>query len=81
MRHAGRMDAIERQFGAVVRRRRQKLGLSQEAFAAKAGIHRTYISSIELGKVQVSIQIAQQLADALEVPLSRLWQDVEHGRT
>lgn len=75
------MEAIEQRFGAVVRRRRQKLGLSQEAFAAKAGIHRTYISSIELGKVQVSIQIAEQLAEALKVPLSRLWQDVEQGRT
>jgi transcriptional regulator with XRE-family HTH domain len=51
--------------------------LSQEAFADKARIHRTYVSSIELGKVQVSIGIAQQLADALEVPLSRVWKDVE----
>jgi transcriptional regulator with XRE-family HTH domain len=64
-------------FGAVVRRRRQKLGLSQEEYAAKAGIHRTYISSIELGKVQVSIRIAQQLAAALKIPLSRIWQEIE----
>ena len=71
------MDEIEREFGAVVRQRRQKLGLSQEAFAVQAGIHRTYISSIELGKVQVSIRIAQQLADALGVPLSVLWRDIE----
>lgn len=75
------MEPIERQFGAVVRRRRLKLGLSQEEFAAKAEIHRTYISSIELGKVQVSIRIAQQLASALKVPLSRIWQDIEHMRT
>jgi transcriptional regulator with XRE-family HTH domain len=74
------MDAIVKQFGAVVRRRREKLGLSQEAFAATAGIHRTYISSIELGKVSVSISVAQQLADALKAPLSRIWQDIESGR-
>lgn len=66
-------------FGQAVRRRRNELGLSQEDFADKAGIHRTYVSSIELGKVQVSIGIAQQLATALELPLSKLWKDVERG--
>jgi transcriptional regulator with XRE-family HTH domain len=71
------MEAIEKKFGAAVRRRRERLGLSQEAFAATAGIHRTYVSSIELGKVQVSIGIADQLARALGVPLSRLWKEVE----
>ena len=73
------MQKIQDLFGAAVRRRRQKLGLSQEDFADKAGIHRTYVSAIELGKVGVSIGIAFQLAEALEVPLSRLWQDVERA--
>lgn len=61
----------------VVRRLREKQGVSQEAFALKAGIHRTYISSIELGKVQVSIVIAQKLASTLGVKLSHLWKEVE----
>ena len=68
---------IEILFGQAVRRYREQRGLSQEAFAVVAGIHRTYVSSIERGKVQVSIGIAQQLAAALEVPLSRIWQDLE----
>ena len=71
------MKKIEESFGTSVRKYRQKLGLSQEGFADKAGIHRTYVSSIELGKVQVSIAIAHKLALALDVPLSRLWRDVE----
>lgn len=71
------MQKIEKIFGETLRRRREQLGLSQEAFATKAGVHRTYISSIELGKVQVSIGIAQKLADALEMPLSKLWRDIE----
>ena len=53
------------------------LDLSQEAFADKAGIHRTYVSSIELGKVGVSIGIAHKLAVALGIPLSTIWLDVE----
>jgi transcriptional regulator with XRE-family HTH domain len=64
-------------FGQTVRRYREKTGLSQEAFADVAGIHRTYVSSIERGKVQVSIGIAHQLAVALGVPLSRIWRDLE----
>jgi transcriptional regulator with XRE-family HTH domain len=72
-----RMQKIEHLFGNAVRKRRQEMGLSQEDFADKAGIHRTYVSSIELGKVQVSIRIAAQLADALDLPLSELWRGVE----
>ena len=73
------MQSIEVTFGKVVRKRRLELGLSQEDFADKAGIHRTYVSSIELGKVQVSIGVAQKLAEALETPLSRIWRDVENS--
>ena len=68
---------IEILFGRAVRKYREKLGLSQEAFADLAGIHRTYVSSIELGKVQVGIGIAQQLAITLGVPLSKLWRELE----
>ena len=71
------MSTIEQHFGAVIRTRREKLGLSQEDFADQAGIHRTYISSIELGKVQVGIGIAAKLAQALSVPLSRIFRDIE----
>jgi transcriptional regulator with XRE-family HTH domain len=74
------MERIEKLFGAVLRNRREKLGLSQEAFADKAGIHRTYVSSIERGKVQVSIAIAEKLATALGVPLSALWKQIEERR-
>ena len=70
-------ESIEGVFGQVVRQYREKLGLSQEDFADVAGIHRTYVSLIERGKVQVSIGIAHKLAVALGVPLSRLWRSLE----
>lgn len=74
------MQTIEQLFGAAVRRRRERLGLSQEDFADRASVHRTYISSIELGKVQVGIGVAAKLAAALGVPLSKLWRDVESAQ-
>ncbi len=70
-------ESLEIRFGLTVRRYRERQGLSQEAFADLAGIHRTYVSSIERGKVQVSIGIAQKLADTLGVPLSRIWRELE----
>ena len=74
------MEKIAVAFGRVVRRRRERLGFSQEEFADRAGIYRTYVRSIELGKVQVSIAIAQQLADTLGAPLSKIWQEIERGK-
>jgi transcriptional regulator with XRE-family HTH domain len=71
------MKSIEIVFGKVVRQLREKSGVSQEDFAEIAGIHRTYVSSIELGKVQISIAIAQKVAVALNVPLSKIWKQVE----
>lgn len=71
------MHEIEVIFGSVVRFFREKQGHSQEAFAEMAGIHRTYVSSVELGKVQVSIAVAEKLADALDLPLSKIWKEVE----
>jgi transcriptional regulator with XRE-family HTH domain len=71
------MEEIEQHFANAVKFHRKRLGISQEAFAQRAGIHRTYASSVERGRVQVSIAIASQLADALEIPLSKLFRDVE----
>ncbi len=71
------MQKIEVLFGKAVRGHREELGLSQEAFADRAAIHRTYVSLIERGKVQVSIGMAQQLAATLGIPLSRLFKEIE----
>ena len=78
--HSVKMEALEVRFGKTVRKYREKLGISQEEFAVKADIHRTYVSSVELGKVQVSIAVAEKLANALETPLSKLFRDVESSR-
>ena len=64
-------------FGQAVRKEREKLALSQEDFAERANVHRTYISSIELGKVNVGIEIAHALALALDMKLSELVRKAE----
>jgi len=63
--------------GQAIRRKRGRLGLSQEEFAELANVHRTYISSIELGKVSVGIEVAHALACALGMKLSQLVREAE----
>lgn len=60
------MDIIK-VFGANVKYYRQAIGLSQEAFAEKCGLHRTYISAIECFRRSISLENIQRIADALEV--------------
>jgi len=61
----------------AIRRVRENLELSQEDFAERANVHRTYISSIELGKVSVGIEVAHALACALGMKLSELVRQAE----
>ena len=46
--------------------------MSQEEFAAQANLHRTYVSSVERGERNVTIETIEKLAHALGVPLSDL---------
>jgi transcriptional regulator with XRE-family HTH domain len=59
-------------FGGRVRELRQSAGLSQEAFADHCGLDRTYISGIERGKRNVSLENLKVLAKALDLTLSGL---------
>jgi transcriptional regulator with XRE-family HTH domain len=68
---------INKAFGKVVRRQRERLGLSQEALADCAGIHRTYVSSIELGKVRIGLDVAKKVANGLGIRLSKLIAEAE----
>ena len=75
MRKATRFSRVT--FGRAVRRQREKMGMSQEEFAEQANVHRTYISSVELGKVSVGIEVANELAVALGMRLSELIHSAE----
>jgi transcriptional regulator with XRE-family HTH domain len=60
-------------FGRAIRQRRYELALSQEDLAEKAGLHRTYISDIERGARNPSLEIIEKLAISLEVKVSDLF--------
>jgi len=60
-------------FGKRIRELRLARGLSQEAFAFEADLYRTYISGIERGLRNVSLQNIEVLARTLSVSLSELF--------
>jgi len=61
----------------VLQERRLKVGLSQEALAAKAKLHRTYVGMIERGERSPTCDVAYKLARALGVSLSSLIREAE----
>lgn len=65
--------ALQHQFGARVRELRLAIGINQEAFADKCGFARTYMSRIETGGANPSINAIKVLADALGVSISDLF--------
>lgn len=68
------MDII-RIFGSNVRHYRQATGLSQEAFAERCGLHRTYISAIECYRRSIALENVQRIADALEIEPYKLFME------
>lgn len=58
--------------GGKIRAARKSIGLSQEKLAELSGLHPTYISDIELGKVNGNIYSYFSIADALDLPFSDL---------
>mgnify|MGYP003008550029 FL=1 len=66
------MDIIK-VFGSNLKKYRTAMGISQEAFADKCGMHRTYISAIECYRRSISLENIQRIADALDIETYKLF--------
>lgn len=64
-------------FGVAVRRMRKARGWSQEEFADRVGVHRTYMGSMERGERNPSLVNIGRIAAGLSVSLSTLMSEVE----
>lgn len=61
------MIDIKKKFGGNMRQARKLIKISQEELAFRAGLHRTYISDVERGHRNVSLENIEKIAKALDV--------------
>lgn len=73
-----RGEEINRLFGENVRRQRRARGWSQEQFAERSGMHRTFVGSIERGEANVTLATVEKAAAALGVSPASLLAEPEN---
>ena len=63
--------------GLVIKQWRNRIGISQETLAERAGLHRTYISDVERGARNISLENISKLSIALETSIGTLFSHLE----
>lgn len=66
---------INKFFGKKISELRKEKGFSQEKLALEANIDRTYISDIEKGDRNISLEILDKLSKTLEIHISQIFKD------
>lgn len=67
---------IQNEFAARIKELRNATGLSQERFALKIDMDRTYYASVETGKRNVSLKNIKKIADGFGVSLEELFKNM-----
>lgn len=70
-------ETILMRFGRAIRKLRRERNISQEKLADLCTLHRTYISDVELGKRNVSLENISRIACALNVSITKLFEEAE----
>ena len=68
---------IQKSFGLACKHYREQINLSQEKFALKIGMDRTYYASVEAGKRNISLQNIKKIADGFNIRMSVLFDTTE----
>ena len=68
---------VKKALGARIRELRNKSGLSQEQFALKIDMDRTYLASVESGKRNISLLNIKKIADGFGISLSELFEGLK----
>lgn len=66
-----------KKFGQKIKKLRLRMGLSQEALAERAFVHRTYIGMIERAEKNITLSNIEKIAKALNVSISKLFEGVD----
>lgn len=69
-------DVFRKQLASVILKKRQQMGLSQDEVAKSSKLHRTYISDVERGERNISVESLRRIANALDM---QVWQLVQYA--
>ena len=69
--------SLQKNLGITLKALRAEKGISQEKLALSTGIDRRYMSDIENGRRNVSLEIIEKLAAFFEMNISELFQKIE----
>jgi transcriptional regulator with XRE-family HTH domain len=71
------VDTFALRLGRTIRRHRLAAGLSQEDLAERSDLHRTYVSLVERGRNNVTVDALVRIGQSLGVPASQLLAEAE----
>jgi two-component system response regulator len=66
-------SSIEKRFGLAVKDWRERLRLSQDELATRAGLHRSYVSDLERGTRNISLKSIGKIAEAMRISIWNLF--------
>ena len=69
---------IQKKLGWALKQLREEKGISQEKFALSIGMDRTYYSSVEAGKRNISLKNIKKIASGFDMSISDLFLVVEN---
>ena len=64
---------FQKRLGVRIREIRTAQGFSQESFAEACELHRTHVSLLERGRINITVNTARQIAHVLDISLSELF--------
>ena len=74
------MSALRAKLGRAIRRLRKAAGYSQEAFADRCKVHRTFMGTVERGESNISLDNIEKIAKGLGLSAAQLLMEAERDR-
>lgn len=74
------MSYIASVVGERLRNYRLQAGYSQDSLAERAGLHPTYIGQVERGEKNATLESVKKIADALNLPLQKLFENISAAK-
>lgn len=71
------IDQLQRRVGTAFRKHRELQGVSQEVFAERIEMHRTYYSAIERGEKNLTLETCQRICSGLKTPQHVIFREAE----